>query len=157
MQSQPEILSMRTKYFLLVLPILLGGCTITKKEEKIDVSDIVIPEADHEYFEVEQYFINWENILEQNNEAYYVYFYSLTCSHCQELKNWIVERALARGDVYFVKGSNKDIIRSDVSNTVGVTSADDIAIMGYPSLIKIVNKTVTINAAGNTKIMELLK
>ena len=157
MQSQPEILSMRTNYFLLIFPILLGGCTITKKEEKINVSNIVIPEADHEYFEVENYFINWENILKQNNEVYYVYFYSLTCSHCQELKNWIIERALVRGDVFFVKGSNKDTIKSDVASTIGATSVDEVAIMGYPSLLKIVNKTVTLNAAGNTKIIELLK
>ena len=157
MQNRPEILSMKTFYFSLIIPILLGGCAFNKKEEKINVSNIVIPDADHEYFEVENYFINWNSILIQNMNSYYVYFYSATCNHCQELKNWIIETALSRGDIYFVKGSNKDAIKNDVSDTIGATSIDKIAIIGYPSLLKIINKTVTKNVAGNSKIMDALK
>lgn len=157
MQSGPEISSMRTFYFLLAFPLLLGGCTFTKKEEKIDVSDIVIPEADHEYFEVENYFINWNSILTQNKDSYYVYLYSTTCNHCQELKNWIIETALSRGDIYFLKGTNKDVIKNDVSDTIGATDVSQLAIMGYPTLLKITSKTLVKNVAGNSKIMDLLK
>lgn len=148
---------MRTIYFLAAIPLLLGSCTLTKKEEKIDTSNIVIPEADHEYFEIEEMSINWSDILLQNKTTYYVYIYSLTCTHCQELKNWIIDTALTRKDIYFVKGSNKDIIKSDVSETIGATDIDDVAIMGYPTLLKINEKTLVKNVAGNSKIMDLLK
>ena len=107
MQNCPEIISMRTFYFLAAISLLLGGCSLTKREEKIDVSDVEIPEVDHEYFEVEDMSINWSDILNQNKTTYYVYIYSTTCNHCKELKNWIIETALSRGDIYFVKGTNK--------------------------------------------------
>jgi len=148
---------MKRFYYLLFLPLLLGSCSFNKKEEKIDVSNVVIPDADHEYFEVEKHSINWNSILIQNMNTYYVYIYSTTCTHCQELKNWIIEKALSRGDVFFVKGSNKDVIKNDVSDTIGATSISKIAILGYPSLLKIDSKTLVKNVAGNSKIMDLLK
>ena len=157
MQSGPEIWSMRNIYFLLIFPVLLGSCSITKKEEKIDIQNVVIPDADHEYFEVEDYFINWESILLQNLNTYYVYIYSATCIHCQELKNWIIETSLKRDDVFFVKGSNKDTIKTDVKSTIGATTTEQLAILGYPTLLKIENKTLVKNVAGNSKIMSTLK
>lgn len=141
---------------MIVAPFLLGGCSFAQKEEKVDVSNIVIPDADHEYFEIEHILINWSDILKQNNNTYYVYIYSLTCSHCQELKNWIIEEALKRDDVYFVKGSNKDVLKNDVSDTIGATEEKDIAILGYPTILKIVNKTLVVNVAGNSKIVDIL-
>ena len=157
MQSRPEIRSMRNIYFLLTVPLLLGGCSFTKKEEKINVQNVVIPDVDHEYFEVENIFINWESILEQNMNTYYVYVYSTTCVHCQEMKNWIIETTLNRDDIFFVKGSNKITIKTDVSSTIGATRVEEVAILGYPTLLKIENKTLVKNVAGNSKIMDLLK
>ena len=157
MQSRPEIRSMRNIYFLLSVPLLLGCCTFTKKEEKINVQNVVIPDADHEYFEVENLFINWESILSQNMNTYYVYVYSTACVHCQEMKNWIIETTLNRDDIFFVKGSNKITIKTDVSSTIGATRVEEVAILGYPTLLKIENKTLVKNVAGNSKIMDLLK
>lgn len=156
MQSSPEIISMRTFYFLAVIPVLLGSCSLTKKEAKIDVSDVVIPETDHEYFEVEHMFINYSDIFNENKEVYYVYIYSLTCNHCQELKNWIIETALKRDDIFFLKGSNNDVITTDVSNTIGISNTKDLSILGYPTLLKISNKILVQNVAGNSQIKGLL-
>ena len=117
----------------------------------------MIPEADHEYFEIEYITINWSDILIQNKDTYYVYIYSLTCTHCQELKNSIIEEALSRNDIYFVKGSNKDVVKNDVSYTIGATDVENIAILGYPTLLKISNKTLVQNIAGNSKIIDTLK
>ena len=157
MQSAPEILSMRTFYFFAVIPLLLGGCSLTKKEDKIDVSNITIPEAEREYFEVDHITINWDNIFFENKDTYYVYIYSTNCSHCQELKNWIIDLALKRDDIFFVKGSNKNVIKTDVSGTIGATTIEQVAILGYPSLLKISNKTLVSNVAGNQRIMDTLK
>lgn len=148
---------MKSIYFLAAFSVLLAGCSLNQKEEKIDVSKVVVPEADHEYFEIEHISINWSDILKQNNENYYVYIYSLTCSHCQELKNFIIDEALKRDDIYFVKGTNKDVVKTDVSDTIGATDEKYIAILGYPTLLKISNKTLVVNAAGNSKIIDILK
>lgn len=156
MHNSPDISSMRGIYFLAVFPLILGSCSLTKKEDKIDVSNVVIPDADHEYFEIEHMFINWSDILNQNKKTYYIYIYSLTCSHCKELKNWIIEKALNRNDIYFVKGSNKDIIEMDVSKTIGATNIENIAILGYPTVLKIQDKTLVKNVAGNSNIIDIL-
>ncbi|MBQ0008887.1 MAG: hypothetical protein KBS97_01225 [Firmicutes bacterium] len=148
---------MRNKYFFVFMAVCLSSCSLTKTDEKIDVSDIVIPNTDHEYFEVDYISINWSDILLQNKDTYYVYIYSLTCTHCQELKNYIIDEALKRDDIFFVKGSNKDVIKTDVSNTIGATEVKDIAILGYPSMLKISNKTLVQNVAGNSKIIDILK
>ena len=148
---------MKNYYFMLIVSILLGGCSLTKKEEKTDISNVVIPETDHEYFEIIHITINWSDILKQNKETYYVYIYSLTCTHCQELKNYIIGEALKRDDIYFVKGSNKDVIKTEVSDTIGATEVKDIAILGYPTMLKIKNKTLVQNVAGNSKIIDILK
>lgn len=149
---------MKKKLVLILFSsILFSGCSLTKTDEKIDVSDIVIPNTNHEYFEVDYMSINWADILLQNKEAYYVYIYSLMCTHCQELKNYIIDEALKRDDIFFVKGSNKDVIKTEVSNTIGATDVKDIAILGYPSMLKISNKTLVQNLAGNSKIIDILK
>lgn len=149
---------MRKKYYLFITLLLcLSSCSLTKTGEKVDVSSIVIPDTEFEYFEVDYITINWSDILKQNKETYYVYIYSLTCTHCQELKNYIIGEALKRDDIYFVKGSNKDVIKTEVSDTIGATEVKDIAILGYPTMLKIKNKTLVQNVAGNSKIIDILK
>ena len=133
------------------------SCSLTKKEEKFIPQNNVVIETSHEYFEVENFYINWKDILVQNKDIYYVYIYSQTCSHCLDLKNWIIEKALERQDIFFMKGTNKDVIATDVSNTIGITSIENLAILGYPTMLKIQDKTLVKNEAGNSKIKDLLK
>lgn len=69
----------------------------------------------------------------------------------------MVDLALKRGDIFFVKGTNKDTITSDVKSTIGVSFAGDFSILGYPSLAKIVDGKVEKNVAGKSQILALLK
>lgn len=147
---------MRKIFLFLTLPLILGGCSLTKKESKIDIKNVEIPEVDHEYFEVTELTINWADILIQNNDTYYVYIYSQNCTHCQELKNYMIETALKRDDIFFVRGTSKDTIKTDVSTSIGATKTEDICILGYPSLLEISEKTVVKNVAGKAKIIDLL-
>lgn len=147
---------MRRFYFLLIFPALVGGCFGEKKQENFNIENIEIPEANHEYFEVDKYNINWSDILKQNKQTYYVYIYSITCSHCQELKNWIIDQALNREDIFFVRATSNVPIVTDVSFTIGTEEIDKVAILGYPSLLKITENSVAKNIAGNSKIIELL-
>ena len=100
------------------------------------------------YDDVKGKTIFWSNIFSIDSDDYYVYFFSKTCSHCQNLKQFIIEKALARGDIYFVESSDEDVFVKDVSITIGLTSIEGFGILGYPSLVEIVEKTITKNIAG---------
>lgn len=147
---------MRRFILFLTIPLLLSGCNSTKKEQEKDIQNVVIPEVERNYGEVTHLLIEWDEVFEVTKNQYFVYYYSVNCSHCNELKNWIIEQALNRDDIFFVKGSSKDKLRNDVTGTIGATNMEDIAILGYPSCIEFKDKKVFKNVAGKSKIIQLL-
>ena len=114
-------------------------------------------EIERTYDEIKTYELVWESIFDVESTKYYVYFYSTTCSHCSQLKNYIIEKALEREDIYFVKGSSKDQITTDTKKLIGAENPGDIWILGYPSMILILNKKCVKNLAGETQIKSELK
>ena len=100
------------------------------------------------YDDVKDKMIFWSNVFAIDNDAYYVYFFSKTCTHCQNLKQFILEQAIKRDDIYFVEESKEVVFVKDTSITIGLSSIDGLGILGYPSLIKIEKKRLTKNLAG---------
>lgn len=146
---------MRGKNILLFTTALLTGCSLAPNQEAKDEISVV-EVSHHNYFEVDDKSVAWNKVFDVAVSDYYLYYYSPSCSHCSDLKDWIIETALNRGDIYFVKASENDIISKDVSSSINATTSDKIIILGYPSMIQIINKTVVKNVAGKTKIQELL-
>ena len=146
---------MHNKFMFFLVPLLLCGCRAAENQDEVYEEEII--PVERSYSEVSDFELTWEMIFEVGEENYYVYFYSLTCSHCEELKNFIVETALERGDVYFVKGTSKDQITNDPKKTIGAENPGEIWILGYPSLLKITNQKCTKNLVGNTQIKSELK
>ena len=136
--------------------LTLFGCTerVAKSETKYEEETPVI---EHSYSEVSDYELSWDSTFDVDESKYYVYFYSSTCSHCGELKNYIIEKALKNRDIYFVKGSSKDQLTNDTKKLIGAEKPEDIWILGYPSLLKIYNRKVTKNLAGTAQIKDELK
>lgn len=126
--------------------------TETKKEQSTQPISI-----SHYYDEVQDYELMWETIFDVNSNDYYVYFYSTTCNHCEELKDYIVEKALTREDIYFVRGSSKDQIGNDPNKSKYAENPGDIWILGYPSLLKITGHKCMKNLAGISQIKGELK
>ena len=143
------------KWLVVLLPVLC--CCSTNEEQPPKVIDEVEIEIDRSYDEVSSYELVWETIFDVEEEHYYVYFYSTTCSHCLEIKNYIIENALKRGDIYFVKGTSKDNLTNDSKKLIGAENPDDFYILGYPSLALISNKKCTKNLSGTTQIKAELK
>lgn len=135
---------------LILFVILLTGCfsneSTTSKSSTRPIPTILTSEYD--YDDVKDKTIYWSNIFSITNDDYYVYFFSKTCSHCQSLKDFVVKKAIERGDIYFVESSDQDIFLKDVSSTIGLTSVEGFGILGHPSLIEITNKTIIKNIAG---------
>lgn len=138
------------KIILFLIPILLFGCDESEPRKELNEEEFI--PVQHEYSEVSDYELTRETIFDVDETNYYVYFFSLTCSHCEELKNFIIEKALNRGDIYFVKGTSKDQITNDINKLIGAENPGDIWILGYPSLLKISNQKCSKNLAGISQI-----
>ena len=137
--------------------VICSGCSfVSNQKQEEQTIDIEIP-FDHDYQEVSDYELTWESMFDVNDENYYVYFYSSSCSHCLELKNYIIKKAIDRGDIYFVKGSSKDQITNDSKKLIGAEIPGDFYILGYPTLALISNKKCTKNMAGVAQIKAELK
>ena len=147
---------MKFKIKLASMIFLISGCTFNQQETSYYEQEET-PQVEHNYSEASEYELTWEAIFDVNEDQYYVYVYSTTCSHCDELKNYIVEKALQREDVYLIKGTSRDQITSDSSKLIGAQKSDDVWILGYPSLLKISNQKVTKNLAGVNQIKSELK
>lgn len=134
------------KIILLLITIVQGGCfkqtssssSKTRTSTTIEVLD---------YADFKDRFLLYANIFSINKENYYVYFFSKTCSHCNSLKSFILSKAKEE-DIYFVESCEEIVFSEDVSSTIGLTSIDGFSILGYPTLIEIVGKTITKNLGG---------
>jgi len=133
-----------------LLALNYSGCNQKVSFTESDENEVI--QIDHDYSEVEEFSLTRESIFDVDSANYYVYFYSSTCSHCQEIKNYMISKALERKDIYFVRGTNKDKITTDTKILTGAERAEDVWILGYPSLLLISNKKVTKNLAGNASI-----
>ena len=139
----------------LIIMFILTGCN-DPTVSLSDTNDVEIP-VEHSYSEIAKFEITWNAIFETEKTNYYVYFYSLTCSHCEDLKNFIIEQAQKRGDIFFVKSSSKDQIGNDPNLSINAEIPGEIWILGYPSLLKIEEKKCTKNLAGTSQILNELK
>lgn len=139
----------------LKIMFILTGCN-DPSVSLSDTNDVEIP-IEHSYSEITKFEITWDTIFEAEKSNYYVYFYSLTCSHCEDLKNFIVEQALKRQDIFFVKSSSKDQIGNEPKLSINPGILGEIWILGYPSLLKIEEKKCTKNLAGTSQILNELK
>ena len=140
------------KIQILACLICLNGCG-TKNEipTSYEEEDIVI-DVERNYDEVADYQLVWDSIFDVDESNYYVYFYSTSCSHCKEIKNFMIKRALEREDIYFVKGTSKDQITNDPKKQKYAENPGDIWILGYPTLIKIVSKKCIKYCTGTAQI-----
>ena len=150
---------MRT--ILLFSTILLALFSSCSQKEKVSNNSISqeeeFDEKKRDYSEISHLKIVWSDIFSQSENEYFVYFYSLYCSHCNSIKNFMIEEALGGNKkIYFSQASAEHVISEQKANQTNVKMLEDLAIKGYPSIIKIVNKVVTKNVAGETAIKSLL-
>lgn len=141
-------------YYLVIFLSILKSCS--SSSISIPCCDSEISHiTNHNYSEINQYKISWKNTFSQAKTSYFVYFYSLTCSHCEQLKNDIIEYALDNQNIYFCQNSEEIIISEDVYSTIGISSYEHLSILGFPSLIYIDNGILKSNIAGvpNIKIV----
>ena len=148
----------------MLLAHILSGCTFPYHTQKHGSTEVSVPSSNmesistHTYSEISHLKIFWSEIFKQKEKDYFVYFYSETCSHCRSIKNHIIEYALDEDNhIYFVSSSPEITIDEEKAKNNNVDKLTDLAIRGYPSLIKLSEKIVMLNVAGVSPILEALK
>ena len=134
------------KIICLALPLLLiTGCKADNKQEPF-----------HNYHEIRDHLISWENIFSVNSNDYLVYFYSERCGHCNEIKSTVIDYYLhTEKDMYFVC-TDLDVVFGNPSDITGVDNIEDFYIFGTPFLTRIYQFKVKEYYAGTKSILSYL-
>lgn len=145
------------KTFVFIIPLALTSCVQTeskslKSQENTQISYV----QEHSYSEIYGYKISWSQVFEIDMVDYYVYFYSKTCSHCQKLKNYVIETALKTNCIFFVEASEDVVIKNSAKHQFYLSSAEIFSISGYPSMVQITNGICVKNVSGEDKILIIL-
>ena len=138
------------KLLLSITLLLLTCCSNPKSNYQCEIRE-------HDYDEIADQIINWENLFSIHQDDYYCYIFSTRCTHCNNIKNLVIDTALEMDNFYFVLFDSTIPISGYVQNTIGATSYSDVSILGTPTLLRIENSTLTINIAGEKQITEYLQ
>jgi len=93
----------------------------------------------HDYKEVAAFSIAWEGLFFVAEPDYYVYVYSPGCSHCQAIKDEVIDYALHQPPIplYFVLADASIPKGSSPEKNMGATTLEEVVIAGWPSLLEI--------------------
>lgn len=116
-------------------------------------------ELDYDYF-ADDYIIGMDNIIEQSDSQYLVYYYGANCSHCKTIKELVLNFALENDadiHVYFLisaSDTDSDIINDPSYITDPITGNP---MTGTPTVITVVNRRIVDLSVGPTVITDLLE
>ena len=138
---------MKRFLFLLLSIASLVGCSTPKTSEK----------ATYDYDDIQTH-IEWNEVFSQSDSDYLVYFYSLTCGHCKEMKEDILSYYFKNKPVmYFVETSNsKDARFGPGGELKGISDVDNFFIFGTPFLIRVITKKVSEYYSGVKQIRDYI-
>lgn len=130
-----------------ILLTLLSSCSITNH------SDLIY----EDYNQLEEYQITWRDLFLQSNSEYFVYIYSLSCLHCQNIKEEVISFVISEKYPTYLIEYTKDIpISNNVEDCIGSSSYVEVTIKGTPSLLQIKNGYLILNVAGSKEILSVL-
>ena len=134
--------------FLFTLSLLLIGCSNTKQ---------TTPETKELDYSIVETHIEWDDIFNQQEVDYFVYFYSTTCAHCRNIKQDILTYYLSeKVDLYFICMDKIDNRYSSQYDIIGVCDSSKLYIFGTPFLIEVKNYRVYKYYAGEKAIKEFI-
>ncbi len=136
--------------------ILLSSCSVFSSSSSQSSTKQISEEINHTYSEIKNKKLTWNYLFFDAESPYFVYCYSLTCSHCNSIKNKIIEYALKVENFYFYEDSLLTKFSDDIYSTIGISSSENLAIKGFPTLLKIEQSKLTKNIYGEGSIFNEL-
>ena len=148
-----DSMSLRMHICLLIGAAMFVSCSPAQNEQsnKNASTEYEIP------IEQEIYLVD---SLSQKESQYLVFFRSDTCSHCKEIMGDVLSfcyESIIK--LYFLnvkKPTNEITTCLKEEIVVGVSSYDDLRIVGTPTIIKVENGVTTANVAGKEDCLTLL-
>lgn len=130
------------KRFLLVILTAFSALVGCQKQEE--------PSSSYKepfYNEVENLHVEWANLFDQEDEVYYTYVYSVTCTACSYLREDIISFAKSgKVNFYFVFPSEDISFVDDpevADASLGATKIEDVNIYTTPCLMEISDHVIT--------------
>lgn len=138
------------KKFLLLTFLILQICSCSSNE-------LIIYEDNLDYDLISEFQISWNDIFNQKENEYLVYFYSQTCGYCEDIKEDIL-RFYKDSEIcmYFVSDKENFVIGHDINNTIGCDDISSFYIIGTPTLVEVCNHSILMNLGGVSKIYDFL-
>lgn len=137
---------------MFLIPLLLG-CTKTKRTSNDETSSIAI----FDYSDVAHLTIEWNKILNQEEQNYFAYIYSNQCGHCKEIKQDVINYALnGEKKIYFIAYTKEIPIITNAMNNIGVDNYEQLGIIGTPTLFEINEGIVAECYTGSSSIIKTL-
>ncbi len=133
------------------ISLLLISCS---SNISVNISEPII-NKEYSYDDVST-MIEFEDIFNQIEEDYLIYFFSTTCGHCEALKQEIISfYSLNIITIYFVDCTNKDVY-GNKKDLTGVFSLEEFYIFGTPFLINIISGVINNYYYGVSQIKEYI-
>ena len=135
---------------MLALLLVLSGCTVT-----IDSEDNYCS-ISYDYSDFEDKSIVWNDLFTVEGELYYVYIYSPTCGHCNDIKEDVLCKVSISSSIFLLEYKKDIPIITDRNSVIGKTDIEDLGILGTPSMFKIEDHIITDYLVGTGQIIETL-
>lgn len=110
----------------------------------------------HNYHEIKDHIINWNQIFEVNDECYLVYFYSERCGYCNDIKQEILNYYFLHIDSLYFVCTDLENKTGPIKDLTGINNIDDFYIFGTPFLVEFNLQTVTNYYVGKDDILSLI-
>lgn len=140
-----------------LLSITLVGCVkksgtsaLLTTSSKVDISI----EISYEYDDLEEKIIYWDEIPLIDLNEFYVYFFSRTCIHCQNIKEQVIPMILKHTNYFACEASNE--FEFCAIQPTGNLNEINFCIIGYPTAVYFKNGCVITYANGEKEVLTLL-
>lgn len=125
---------------LLFLPFLIG----CKQQKPLDYDSYL------------NKLIEFKELFNQSHDDYFAYIFSYSCGHCIEFKEEMLPIIFNNRNMYLIEYTEEIKISSNVDNTIGAKSIDEVSILGTPTLLEIKDGSLAANIAGKTEIRKIV-
>ena len=125
---------------------LLILCSCSKQQEIIF----------HNYDEIRNSQISWENIFINEDDDFFVYFYAEKCGYCNEIKQSVLNFYLKNLVTWYFVNCDYEIRIGPTKDLTGIDNSDDFYIFGTPFLIRLQYQVVTDYYVGSQQILDYI-
>ena len=137
---------------LLLLPAICCLMACSQPNNASSLAEYI----EHDYLEIKDKEIIWSDLFSKGDH-YYCYIYSEYCTHCEQIKNQVIEKALNMDNFFLIHFQKNIPVLTDISATIRETDINKMGILGTPTLIEIENQAVNQHAAGEKEVVKLLE